>query len=90
MKKIKILLISTLLVACEYTPLKDVLDSWYLGDINDYIKANGYPSSSVSLPSGNTVYRFVDRNNNWHCTIELEVNAQQTIVHWRYSGNNCY
>ena len=53
----------TLPITATYTPpplprLQRILNSWMGGNINDYSRANGYPTRSFIAPNGNKVYEY--------------------------------
>lgn len=58
-KTIFLITISLLLNSCATTAgYEKILKSWVGSNINDCIKANGYPDNSFTAPNGNKVYVY--------------------------------
>ncbi len=69
------------------------------GDVNALTNSWGYASYSFVAPNGNTVYVYEDRASitneygavvmSFSCRTFFEVNSVDTIVNWRWEGNDC-
>lgn len=83
LKTLLAIVLAAFISSCATTEgYEKILNSWVGSNINDYIKANGYPDNSFTAPNGNKVYAY---NASGSVTLPTQTHSTYNVY-----GNSVY
>ena len=100
-KAIGIIILGLLLTSCSTTKvMNNVMNSWKGSYISEVINQWGYPDAQQEIAgkklyiwdeSITALYTFSGSisGGTWSCKRILEVNDEEKVISWQWSGNNC-